>query len=114
MSHRHGNKFHYQLLLDPFRAHLVDKMASKNGIRASALIREIVYDFLKRNMPIDIYSEAMQRDQETWAQSVKNRIAGRAKIGYQPPRLPEPIPGGETEAWSKIWEEIKEAQVSRT
>ena len=113
MSTRHGNKFYYQLLLDPFRGHLIDKMAAKSNIRATALLREVIYDFLQRNLPSNVYEEAVRRDMETWSQSVQNRVAGRSKTGYKPPRLPEPIPGGETEAWNQIWDEIKRAQGAR-
>lgn len=78
MSTKHGNKRHFQVLLDPARAELLERVASENEVRAAELIRSMVYASLRRIEPDD-YAEAEPKDAATWRQSVQNRIEGRTQ-----------------------------------
>jgi hypothetical protein len=46
MSRLHGNKRYFQLLLDPERAEVIDQEAAREKVRATALIREWIYEKL--------------------------------------------------------------------
>ena len=46
MSRLHGNKRYFQLLLDPERAEVIDQEAARKKVRATALIREWIYEKL--------------------------------------------------------------------
>ena len=79
MALRHGNKTYYQILLDPHRAALVQELADKDEKRATAWIRDAVYETLKRVYPASIYNEAAAKDDAEWRQSVRRRVEGRQK-----------------------------------
>ena len=78
MSRNHGNKRHFQILLDPARAELLERIASENEARATQLIRDMVYASLRRIEPDD-YAEAEIKDAASWQQSVQNRVEGRTQ-----------------------------------
>ena len=79
MATQHGRKKYLQLLLDPSRNELVNKLAAENNMRATAWIRNVVYAALERELPASIYREAEAADAALWRQSVRNRVEGRAK-----------------------------------
>ena len=47
MAGQHGQRRYYQVLLQPNRAKLVEEIAAEKGIRATELIRRMVYDWLE-------------------------------------------------------------------
>jgi hypothetical protein len=79
MATQHGRKRYLQLLLDPSRNELVNKLAAEKNMRSTAWIRDVVYAALERELPASIYREAEAADAALWRQSVRNRVEGRAK-----------------------------------
>ena len=77
MALRHGNKTYFQILLDPHRAQLLQFLAEKENVRATAWIRDVLYDRIEEDCGTTIYSEALSKDRDTWKTSIKNRVAGR-------------------------------------
>ena len=77
MALRHGNKIYLQLLLDPNRARLVQERARDRNIRATAWIREAVYEKLERICTASEYKEARAKDEAVWRESVRRRVEGR-------------------------------------
>ena len=79
MATKHGNKVYFQLLLDPARALLLEQQAKDKGVKASALAREAIYDWLHSVTEPTIMEAAEAIDHARWKQSVQNRVAGRKK-----------------------------------
>lgn len=79
MAIRHGNKTYMQILLDPHRAKLLFDLAEEKGIRPTALIRDMVYRCLERDLPASVYNEAVAKDAAMWRESVRKRVEGRMK-----------------------------------
>ena len=48
-------------------------------VRSTEIIRRMVYDWLERELPASKYKEAQVKDEAVWAQSVRNRVDGRAQ-----------------------------------
>ena len=46
MATKHGNRVYIQVLLEPFRGELFMQEAEALGIKPSALIRQLVYNYL--------------------------------------------------------------------
>jgi hypothetical protein len=78
MALKHGNKIYLQLLLDPNRAKLAADLASCEGIKTTAWIRNAVYNELQRQLPTSVYKEAQAQDEAVWRRSVRRRIEGRS------------------------------------
>ncbi len=79
MAIKHGNKSYFQVLLDPNRSELIEKLASLEGIKGTAWIRNLVYGKLEEEFPSSIYKVAEAKDQLIWRETVKRRIDGRSK-----------------------------------
>lgn len=79
MPLRHGQKYYCQLLLDRNRYQLVEKLATQQGKRPTALLREMVYAALERALPASEYKAAEAADHAAWAESVKRRVEGRQR-----------------------------------
>ena len=79
MAGKHGSRRYYQVLLQPNRADLVEEIAAEKNIRATELIRQMVYQALERDLPASIYKAADAADQAVWRQAVRNRVEGRTK-----------------------------------
>ena len=77
MALKHGNKSYYQVLIDPNRAELIEKLADKLGIKSTAWIRNIIYEELELEIPRSEYKTAEAKDKLMWRESVQRRIAGR-------------------------------------
>jgi hypothetical protein len=78
-SKGHGNRKHLQVLVAPNRAKLFENYAiNVLKKKPSALLRDILYDFLSKSIPPQEYEEARILDDEDWKQSVQNRLEGRA------------------------------------
>jgi len=80
MATQHGRKAYYQILLDPYRAELIDQLASKNDVRATAWIRDALYQLLERKLPASVYNEAKAKDEAAWRETVRRRVEGRTKV----------------------------------
>jgi len=75
----HGNRKHLQILLAPNRGKLFIEYAENTaGVKATALIRELIYEYLRKHVDKDVYNEALAKDEDDWKQSVQNRLEGRA------------------------------------
>jgi len=79
MPLKHGSKLYCQLLLDQHRYSLVEKLATQEGKRPTALLREMVYAALEKAFPASEYKAAAAADQAAWAESVKRRVEGRQR-----------------------------------
>jgi hypothetical protein len=79
MPLRHGSKFYCQLLIDPHRYSLIEKLAAKENKRPTALMREIVYAALEKAFPVSEYKAAETADRAAWAESIKRRVEGRQR-----------------------------------
>jgi hypothetical protein len=83
MPLRHGQKFYCQLLLDRHRYGLLEQLATQEGKRPTALMREMVYAALEKAFPVSEYKAAAAADQAAWAESVKRRVEGRQRSKQQ-------------------------------
>tara|TARA_Y100000746_G_scaffold182024_1_gene160098 strand:- start:251 stop:502 length:252 start_codon:yes stop_codon:yes gene_type:complete len=79
MAIKHGNKSYFQVLVDPNRGELIEKLASLEGIKGTAWIRKVVYKQLQEEFPSSVYKVAEAKDEVIWRESVKRRIDGRSK-----------------------------------
>ena len=79
MATKHGNRLYIQVLLEPFRGELVMQVAEAQGIKPSALIRQLVYDYLAQHTEEKTYCEALVNDKQKWQDAVDARLEGRAK-----------------------------------
>lgn len=79
MATKHGNRVYIQVLLEPFRGELFMQEADAQGIKPSALIRQLVYDFLAENTKEETYCEALVNDKQKWQDAVDARLEGRAR-----------------------------------
>tara|TARA_R110002020_G_scaffold206884_2_gene412310 strand:- start:5313 stop:5576 length:264 start_codon:yes stop_codon:yes gene_type:complete len=77
MSGTHGYRVYVQVLLEPFRGEIFSKEAQEAGIKPSAWMREIIYNYLQEKYP-DQYLEAETKDAAKWQEAVKARVEGRA------------------------------------
>lgn len=75
----HGAKRHYQVLIDPARAALLDRVAEKEGKRTTALIRDLLHDFLRGVYTKAEYQEAVDADQANRANAVRRQTEGRIR-----------------------------------
>ena len=78
MATKHGNRVYIQVLLEPFRGELFMKEAEAQGVKPSALIRQLVYDYLAETTEEQPYLEALARDKQKWQEAVDARLEGRA------------------------------------
>ena len=79
MATKHGNRVHIQVLLEPSRGELFMQEADAQGIKPSALIRQLVYDYLAENTKEETYCEALVNDKQKWQDAVDARLEGRAR-----------------------------------
>lgn len=77
MPTQHGSKFYCQLLIDPHRYKLVEKLAAKEGKKITATLRDLVYQALEKVYSPSEYRAAELADAATWAESIKRRVQGR-------------------------------------
>ena len=75
----HGRKKYYQVLVDPYRSSLIEKLALKEGIRGTSWIRNAVYEKLQKEYTLSDYKVAEAKDQAIWRESIQRRIDGRSK-----------------------------------
>jgi hypothetical protein len=80
MAKVHGSKRHYQLLLDPHRAELLEDLAAAQGKRPAALARELVYSAIKRSTESATYHLAEAQDQALRRTSIQNQVRGRMGV----------------------------------
>lgn len=80
MAKVHGSKRHYQLLLDPHRAELLEDLAAAQGKRPAALARELVYSAIKRSTEAATYHLAEAQDQALRRTSIQNQVRGRMGV----------------------------------
>ena len=79
MATKHGNRVYVQLLLEPFRGQLLLEYAEEKGVKPSALIREIVYEYIAQTVGEEKYTGALIKDKQKWQEAVDARLVGRAK-----------------------------------
>ncbi len=80
MATKHGNRVYIQVLLEPFRGELFMQEANAQGIKPSALIRQLVYDYLAQHTEEKTYCEALVNDKQKWQDAVDARLEGRRKM----------------------------------
>ena len=79
MATKHGNRVYIQVLLESFRGQLFLDQAEKHNVKASALVRNIVYDYLAKTLDEDSYRQAVFKDEQKWQEAVDARLKGRAQ-----------------------------------
>tara|TARA_R100000329_G_scaffold23357_1_gene22414 strand:- start:3014 stop:3313 length:300 start_codon:yes stop_codon:yes gene_type:complete len=79
MATKHGNRVYIQVLLEPFRGELFMQEADAQGIKPSALIRQLVYNYLAEHTKEETYCEALINDKQKWQDAVDARLEGRAR-----------------------------------
>ena len=79
MTVKHGKKDYYQILLDPHRSELLKAIVSEKGIKATSLIRDLIYEQLEKKVPKHIYQVALAKDKAVWRESISNRLIARKK-----------------------------------
>ena len=79
MTSKHGKKDYYQILLDPYRSELLKELVSEKGIKATSLIRDLIYEQLEKKVPKHIYQVALAKDKAVWRESISNRLIARKK-----------------------------------
>ena len=79
MATKHGNRVYIQVLLEPFRGQLLLDEAAAQEIKPSALIREIVYNYLAESAGEEAYCDAVIKDKQKWQDAVDARLEGRAQ-----------------------------------
>tara|TARA_R100001224_G_scaffold4263_3_gene2578 strand:- start:565 stop:864 length:300 start_codon:yes stop_codon:yes gene_type:complete len=79
MATKHGNRVYIQVLLEPFRGELFMQEADALDIKPSALIRQLVYEYLAEMTDEDTYCQALVNDMQKWQDAVDARLEGRAK-----------------------------------
>ena len=77
MTSKHGKKDYYQILLDPHRSKLLKDLVKEKGIKATSLIRDLIYEKLEKKVPKHIYQVALAKDKVVWRESVSNRLIAR-------------------------------------
>ena len=77
MASKHGNKIYFQLLLDPARALLLEQQAQDKGVKATALARAAIYEWLATTTDSSVLEAAEAMDKARWKQSVQHRVEGR-------------------------------------
>ena len=79
MATKHGNRVYIQVLLEPYQGELFMEEAAALGIKPSALIRNLVYDYLASMTDEESYADAQMNDKKKWQDAVDARLEGRAK-----------------------------------
>ena len=69
-----GNKKSFQVLLDPNRAALLKEIAEENKEKATSLLREAAYRYIKSKTSVDLYEEARVKDEILWNDAVSTRV----------------------------------------
>lgn len=77
MAAKHGNRVYVQVLLEPNRGELFLEDAEAAGLKASAHMRKIIYDYLQKKYP-ERYFLAEEKDKQKWQEAVQARLEGRA------------------------------------
>ena len=78
MPLKHGNKIYKQILIDPGKYILLEKLAG-NEKNVSALIRKILYEWIETQVDKSEFQAAEALDNALWQQTILNRIDGRKK-----------------------------------
>lgn len=80
MATKHGNRVYIQVLLETFRGELFIEKAEALGMKPSALIRKLVYEYLASVASESVYAKAKQNDEQKWQEAVEARIRGRQEM----------------------------------
>lgn len=67
----------YQVLLGCARGDLLDAVAKERGQRATSFIRDLVYDYLARTTPAELYAGAENADLRVRFDAIQRQLAGR-------------------------------------
>ena len=79
MATKHGNRVYIQVLLEPNRGELFMKEAAALGVKPSALIRDLVYDYVASMTNEEAYTDALLNDRKKWQDAIDARLEGRAR-----------------------------------
>lgn len=79
MTKAHGTKQHFQVLLDPHRAGLLELEARRRGFKAAAYARELIYTELERTAGDREYQAAFTQDADERRAAIQRQVEGRLK-----------------------------------
>ena len=68
-----GNKKSFQVLLDPNRAELLKNIAEENKEKATSILRDTAYRYIKSKVDPIEYETAKNRDESLWRNAVSTR-----------------------------------------
>jgi len=71
LTDMHGNKRRFQVLLDPNRAKLFDRLAEQDSLKTSAFLRNRLYEALESLVPRATYQKAQQADAALRAEAIE-------------------------------------------
>ena len=77
MAANHGNRVYVQVLLGQYRGELFLKDAEDAGMKPSAWMRELIYDYLRKKYP-EQEADAEEQEKELWKEAVRSRLEARA------------------------------------
>lgn len=72
-------KIRYQVLLDPHRASLFEKIAEQEGLRTTALLRQCLYTYLENSVGKQTYDVAVEKDAEVRRKWVEQKSKPRPR-----------------------------------
>lgn len=79
MTKPHGTKKHFQVLIDPNRAALLELEATRRGFKAAAYARELIYTELERIAGNREYQAAFTLDADERRAAIQRQVEGRLK-----------------------------------
>ena len=79
MTKAHGTKQHFQVLLDPHRAALLELEARRRWFKAAAYARELIYTELERTAGEREYQAAFTQDADERRAAIQRQVEGRLK-----------------------------------
>lgn len=79
MATKHGNRVYIQVLLEPNRGELFLQDCEAADIKPSAKIKEMVYNYLAKELDDEVYWDALLLDKRKWREAVESRLKGRAE-----------------------------------
>ena len=77
MAANHGNRVYVQVLLGQYRGELFLKDAEDAGMKPSAWMRELIYDYLRNKYP-EQEADAEEQEKKLWKEAVRSRLEARA------------------------------------
>ena len=83
MASKHGNRLHVQVLFEPAKGDLFLKLTEKLDIKPSVLLRDLAYEYIKKNSTEKAFAKAEALDQIKRQEAINARVEGKAKKAWE-------------------------------